>query len=100
MLKTWEEGKAEARSEGRAEGLAEGRLEGRLEGLTEGRARGRTEGRVEGQANDVLTVLRARGIAVTDELRKRILAEKDHAQLNRSLEKAAVGSSIEDVIER
>jgi hypothetical protein len=66
MLKSWEEGKAEARAEARAD--------------------------------DVLTVLRVRGIALPDAARDRILVEKDVTQLKRWLEKAAVASSIEEVI--
>ena len=67
MLKSWEEGKAEART--------------------------------ETQANAVLTVLRVRGIAVPDAARERILAQKDLEQLNRWLEKAAVASSVAEVID-
>jgi hypothetical protein len=67
MLKSWEEGKAEARTETRADA--------------------------------VLTVLSVRGIAVPDGARERILAEKDMTQLKRWLEKAAVASSIGDVID-
>jgi len=67
MLKSWEEGKAEARTETRADA--------------------------------VLTVLRARGIAVPDAARQRIVAEKDLEQLKRWLEKAAIASSIAEVID-
>jgi hypothetical protein len=67
MLKSWEEGKAEARA--------------------------------ETQANDVLTVLHARGIAVPDAARERILAQKDMKLLKSWLEKAAVASSISEVID-
>jgi hypothetical protein len=70
MIKSWEEGRAEARAEGRA----------------------------EAQAHDVLTVLRVRGIAVPDATRDRILAQKDLEQLKRWLEKAAVASSIGEVL--
>ena len=59
----------------------------------------RTEGRTEKGANDVLTVLRVRGIAVPDAARQRILAEKDLAQLERWLEKAIVATSIGEVID-
>jgi hypothetical protein len=75
MLKSWEEGKAEARAEGRV------------------------EGRAEGQADDLLTVLRVRGITVPDAAREQILAQKDLAQLKRWLEKAIVASSIGEVID-
>jgi len=66
MLKSWEEGKAEARA----------------------------EARTETQANAVLTVLRVRGIAVPDAARQRIVDEKDLEQLKRWLEKAILASSI------
>jgi predicted transposase/invertase (TIGR01784 family) len=65
----------------------------------EGELKGRTEGRVEGSAHAVLTVLRARGIAVPDAARERILAEKDPARLERWLEKAAVAASVGEVID-
>jgi hypothetical protein len=65
----------------------------------EGRAEARTEGRTEKGVHDVLTVLRVRGITVPDAARQRILAEKDLAQLERWLEKAAVASSIGEVID-
>ena len=58
----------------------------------------RTEGRTEAQANVVLTVLRVRGIAVSDAARKRILAQKDLQRLRRWLEKAAIATSMRDVI--
>ena len=57
------------------------------------------EGKAETRADAVLTVLRVRGIAVPDGARERILAEKDMTQLKRWLEKAAVASSIGDVID-
>jgi hypothetical protein len=71
MLKSWEEGKAEARAEGRA----------------------------EARADDVHAVLDVRGIAVPEAVRARVLAEQDPKQLKRWLEKAVVASSIADVIE-
>lgn len=71
MLKTWEDGKAEARAEARVETLAD----------------------------DVLTVLRVRNVAVPDAVRARILGERDREQLSRWLEKAAVATSIGDVID-
>ena len=67
MVKSWEEGKAEARAETRAD--------------------------------DVLTVLRVRGIAVPDAARERILAQKDLEQLKRWHEKAIVASSIGEVLD-
>ena len=63
------------------------------------RAEGRTEGRTEGRAEDVLTVLRVRGIAVSDGARQRIQSQKDPDQLKRWLEKAVVATSIGDVLD-
>ena len=71
MIKSWEEGRAEARAEGYA----------------------------EARARDVLTVLRVRGITVPDVVRERILVQKDLEQLERWLEKASVATSIGDVID-
>ena len=64
-----------------------------------GRDEGRDEGRAEGEARAVLTVLRARGIAVPDAVRERILAEKDPARLEHWLEEAVVAASIAEVID-
>ncbi|HEX5717097.1 MAG TPA: hypothetical protein VF179_13115 [Thermoanaerobaculia bacterium] len=69
--------------------------QGRTEGLTEGLARGRAEE----AARAVLMVLRARGVAVPDADRERILAQKDPERLERWLEKAAVASSVAEVLD-
>lgn len=55
--------------------------------------------RTAAHARDVLTVLRVRGIAVSDAVRQRIQAERDLARLERWLERASVASSITDVID-
>jgi hypothetical protein len=57
------------------------------------------QGRTEEAARNLLTVLRARGIAVTDAIRERILAQKDPELLERWLEKAAVAASVTSVID-
>jgi predicted transposase YdaD len=75
--------------------VAQGRAEGRTEGLVEGRA----EGRAEEAARALLTVLRARGLAVPDTLRERILAQKDPERLERWLEKAAVTNSVAAILD-
>jgi hypothetical protein len=69
--------------------------QGRAEGLTEGRAKGRAEE----AARNLLTVLRARGIAVPDAVRERILTQEDPERLERWLEKAAVASSVAAVLD-
>ena len=55
------------------------------------------DARTEVGADAVLTVLRARGIAVPATVRKRILAQKDLKQLKRWLAKASVATSLDEV---
>jgi hypothetical protein len=57
------------------------------------------QGRTEEAARALLTVLRARGIAVPDAVRERILAQKDPERLERWLEKAAVAASVTSVLD-
>ena len=82
-----------------AQGRSEGLTEGLAEGLVKGEAKGKAKGEAKGTARSLLTVLRVRGIAVPDAIRKRILAQKDPERLERWLEKAAVASSISAVID-
>ncbi len=67
--------------------------------VAQGRAEGRTEGRTEEAANNLLMVLEARGMAVPDIERERILAQKDTERLERWLKKAAVASSVVEVLD-
>ncbi len=60
----------------------------------------RIEGELAAGVRDVLAVLRVRGIVVPDAVRKRIVAEKDPARLERWLAKAAVASSVAEVIDK
>lgn len=87
VIKSWEDGKAEARTQGRKEGWAEGRREGR------------EEGRKEAGSQHLLSILRIRSISVPDAARERILAESDPAQLNRWIERAVVATSIEEILD-
>jgi hypothetical protein len=57
------------------------------------------QGEAQAHARDVLTVLRARGIAVPDAVRERILAQRDPELLEHWLERAAVVASIAEVID-
>jgi Arc/MetJ-type ribon-helix-helix transcriptional regulator len=58
--------------------------------VAQGRAEGRDEGRAEAKAQDVLTVLEARGLDVSPELRRCILECTDLATLDRWLRRAVV----------
>jgi hypothetical protein len=62
-------------------------------------AQARAEGRAEGEARALLTVLQARGIAVPDSVRERILAQKDLEQLKSWLNKSVVASSVNEVFD-
>jgi len=61
-------------------------------------AKGRAEGRAEEAARAVLTALRARGMAVSDALRRRILGEKDPERLQRWHERAILAASLDEVL--
>jgi hypothetical protein len=65
----------------------------------EARREGRDEGRAEEAARVLLTALRVRGIAVPDDARERILAQKDPSHLERWLERAIVATSFVEVLD-
>jgi hypothetical protein len=67
--------------------------------VAQGRAEGLAEGRTEEAARAVLTVLQARGLAVPDSARERILSQKDPERLERWLEKAVVAPSVAAVLD-
>jgi hypothetical protein len=58
----------------------------------------RLEGEIAARVRDVLTVLRVRGVVVSDVDRDRILAEKDPARLERWVEKAILATSVAEVL--
>ncbi len=60
-------GRAEGRAEGVAQGRAEGVAQGRAEGVAQGRAEGVAQGRTTTRLEMVRQILRARGIAVSDQ---------------------------------
>jgi len=68
---------------------------GRSEGLAEGRAEGLTEGRAKDRAEAILELLEDYG-AVPEEMRKKILEEKDMDVLRRWHKRAARVTSIEE----
>ncbi|WP_328855147.1 hypothetical protein OHB01_07720 [Microbispora hainanensis] len=70
---------------------------GRAEGREEGREEGRRRGRAEGEARAVLTVLEARGIAVSDSDRAFISACTDVGLLDEWVRRAATATSAADL---
>jgi hypothetical protein len=71
----------------------------KFKGRTHGLFNGCIEGLAKGLAESVLVVLRARGLAVPDAIRERILAQKDPERLKGWLKKAAVASSAAEVVD-
>jgi len=65
--------------------------------LARGEAKGRTEGEASRGARDVLAVLSARELEVTDAVRSRVLAERDPEVLSRWLVRAVKVERGEDV---
>ena len=63
--------------------------------LDEEKAEGKAEGRIEGKAEDILDLLSDLG-TISDELREKILVEKDFDTLRSYLKKAAAAKSIEE----
>ncbi len=66
----------------------------RLDGFQEGEAKGEAKGKAE----SVLAVLAARGLAVTEAQRARILTCSDLAELDRYLQRAITAGSTDDVL--
>ena len=61
-------------------------------------AEGKAEGRAEGEARALLAVLEARGLAVSEPLRQRILSCSDLARLETRLARAATATSASEVL--
>ncbi|MBP6608563.1 MAG: hypothetical protein KA258_03180, partial [Deltaproteobacteria bacterium] len=70
----------------------------RLEGEAKGKAEGKAEGESKGKADALLAVLTARGVAVPEGVRQKILGCRDLAMLDRLLVQAATASSPADVL--
>ena len=69
--------------------MAEGKAEGKAEGVAVGKAEGKAEG--------LLAVMAARGLAVSATTRKRVMACRDPAQLDRWLVRAATATTVKAV---
>jgi hypothetical protein len=61
-------------------------------------AKGREEGEIKAKANAVLAVLEARGLEVPSEVRERVLASTDPAELDRWIRRAAVVSDARELL--
>ena len=67
-------------------------------GKAEGMAEGKVEGKVEGEAEMILTVLAARGVEVSDEVRARIRGCTDLEVLKEWGRRATTAASVDDVV--
>jgi hypothetical protein len=65
--------------------------------IQRGKALGLAQGKVEGKAEDVLAVLEARELTLTQEQRERILGCKDTAELDRWLRRAVTIETVSDL---
>ena len=74
------------------------REEGRAEGTAQGRAEGVAQGRVEGMAQALVGLLAARGVALDQTERDRILGERDLARLERWIARAATCASSTELL--
>jgi hypothetical protein len=72
--------------------------EGRAEGMAEGRAEGMAKGRTEGMAEAVIMVLTARGLALDDTIRQRILDEHDAPRLERWIVRATTCVAVAELL--
>ncbi|MGH7439514.1 MAG: hypothetical protein ACRENE_27815 [Polyangiaceae bacterium] len=77
--------------------MATGNYEFQSDFAKKHQAKGRTEGRAEGRAQAILDILEARGLAVSEEARARVLGCTDTAQLDLWLRKSATATSVEQV---
>lgn len=75
------------------------RREARIEGLAEGRAEGRKKGCIEGRIQSVIELLEYKG-QIPDDLRERIIHEKNPEFVRRWLKLAAMSESIEQFEEK
>ncbi len=79
------------------ETFGEAAAKGRAEGEARGRAEGEARGRAEGEAQALIRVLSARGLAVSDEERQRILACQDTDLLARWIERSVIVARTEEI---
>ena len=66
-------------------------------GRVEGEAKGKAEGEAKGKADAVLTVLEARGLAVTAAIAARVRSCGDLAELDRWVRRAATVARADDL---
>ena len=91
--------KKEGYEEGHASGLREGHASGLREGHASGLREGHTSGLQEGKVGDILILLEQKG-TIPDDLRERILSQKDETVLKQWLLAAASAEDIKAFCEK
>jgi hypothetical protein len=71
---------------------------GKAEGKAEGEAEGKAEGEAKGKAEALLMFLKRRGMAITNDQQRRILACTDLATLDRWLDRAFSVASVDELV--
>ncbi|HZH16181.1 MAG TPA: hypothetical protein VE057_17660 [Archangium sp.] len=66
--------------------------------IEQGRLKGLEQGRAQGRAEDVLRILAARGLLVSEQARLRILSCTDVALLDRWFDRALTAPSLSEVL--
>ncbi|CAM5652625.1 hypothetical protein [Streptomyces fumanus] len=82
---------------GRGTVFEEAYYEGEAKGKAAGEAQGKVLGEAKGKAEGVLRVLEVRGIAVSDEVRERVVTCTDLARLDEWLGRAVTVERVEDL---
>jgi hypothetical protein len=73
------------------------RAQDRVTARAEGKVEGKAEGRVESKVEAVLVILAARGVSLDPSARARIIGEREPAQLDRWIARAATCATIADL---
>jgi predicted transposase YdaD len=73
--------------------------QGRAEGEARGRAEGEAHGEARGEARGVIAVLEARGLAISDAARARILGCTDLATLDRWVRRAVTVGAVDELFD-
>lgn len=82
-----------------AKGKTQGIAEGKTQGIAEGRTQGIAEGEVRGAAQMLERLLDARGVALTDALRRRIRECTDSELLQRWFGRAVTATTTAEVFD-
>jgi hypothetical protein len=75
-----------------------GRAEGEAKGKAEGEAKAKAEGEAKGKADAVLKILMRRGLTLSADQRRRIVACTDLATLERWLDRSLSASSVDELL--